>query len=186
VARVIVGIFLDTVSKCQHVEGILPYLRHERDDITDGFEKSSQTFVPLLTRASPQRSQNSIERLDTERMRSFGQRSDCQSSNSPHFGLLVVEAVGDTINELLQVRENSASHEDRNLLDDLDTCVPSLPRLPALADSVEERHKGRDGKSGSDDGEGSGSRVPDVLVRVIDIRTHCANHMGEAGSLTKI
>lgn len=77
-----------------------------------------------------------------------------------------------------QMRQDGTSHQDSDLLDDLNTSMPSLPGLLAPAHSLEERQEGGDTQSRCNDGEGTGRGVTDVLVQVINVGTHGGDHSG--------
>ena len=47
----------------------------------------------------------------------------------------------DDLDEVLEVRQDGAAHEDGDLLHDLDACVARLPRLLALAHSLEKNKR---------------------------------------------
>lgn len=55
-----------------------------------------------------------------------------------------------------------------------------------MTDCFEKRKERRDSQRGSDDGECAGRRIPDIVIVVIDIRTHGGNHRGKPRSLGKV
>jgi hypothetical protein len=83
--------------------------------------------------------------------------------------LFIFETMSDRFDQVLQVRQDSASHHDGDLLDDLDTGVTSLPGLLRSTDGFEEGEEGRNTEGGSDDRESTSGSVTNVLVGVIDI-----------------
>mmetsp|Transcript_16124 Transcript_16124/g.34854 ORF Transcript_16124/g.34854 Transcript_16124/m.34854 type:complete len:263 (-) Transcript_16124:1194-1982(-) len=94
--------------------------------------------------------------------------------------------MGDDVHHLLQVGQDSAAHEDGNLLHDLDTSVSRLPTLLGLAHSPQEQEQGWDAQSRSHHSEGSGCCVSHVLIRMIDIRSHSGDHGGQTSSLGEV
>ena len=115
------------------------FLVHERDDVSHGFEETGETLTTLLARASPKRVENLVEALDTEWVGGFSQRSQSEGSDCADLRLFIVKVVADAVNKTLQVWKYGTAHKDGNLLHDLDTGVTRLPRLLALADSLQER-----------------------------------------------
>lgn len=79
--------------------------------------------------------------------------------------------------------QDGAAHEDGNLLNNLDTSVPSLPRLLAATYSLQERHERRDSQSGGHHRKGSRCGVTHVLVNIVNVRSHGGDHGGQACSL---
>ena len=96
------------------------------------------------------------------------------------------QVVRDTVYKALQMGKDGATHQDGDLLNDLDTGVPSLPGLLAAADGTKEGKKGRDTKGRGHDCKGSGCCVSHVFIDMIDIRAHSADHSGETSGLGKI
>lgn len=64
--------------------------------------------------------------------------------------------------------------------------MPSLPRLFAATDSLEERQQRRYPESRRHNGERPGRRVTHVLVDIVDIWSHGRNHRRQACSLGQI
>lgn len=79
--------------------------------------------------------------------------------------------------------KNGTPHEDSDLLDNLDSCVSGLPRLLALTHGLQEGQQGGDPQGRGYDSEGPGGSVTDVLVQVVNVRSHCGDHGGQTCSL---
>jgi len=161
-------------------------LIHQGDDVANSLEEAGQALAPLLARAGPQRVEDVVEALDTVRVRCLGQRSNGQTGHGPHLGLLVVQVGPNAVNKLLEMGQDCAAHQDGNLLHNLDAGVAGLPRLLAAADSPEEGKEGGDAQSRGNDGESSGGGVSHVLVHVVDVGPHDADHGREARGFGKV
>ena len=61
------------------------------------------------------------------------QGGQSEGSDGPNLLLVVHQAVFDDLHQGPQVWEDGATHQDGDLLDDLDASVPGLPRLLRLA-----------------------------------------------------
>lgn len=72
----------------------------------------------------------------------------------------------------------NATHNTGNthLHDDLDSRVPSLPRLAALTHGLKERQQCGDAQRRRHHGKRTRRRVTHVLIQVVDVRPHCRNH----------
>mmetsp|Transcript_20615 Transcript_20615/g.45128 ORF Transcript_20615/g.45128 Transcript_20615/m.45128 type:complete len:338 (+) Transcript_20615:1311-2324(+) len=114
---------------------------HEGNDVTDGLEERSKTLTAMFADTLPQGPQHCVEGLDAVWRRGLGQSRQRQCCDGPDLLLLVLEAVRDDIDHLLQVGKNSAAHEDSDLLDYLDARVASLPTLLRLAHSSQEKQQ---------------------------------------------
>ncbi|RUP50240.1 LOW QUALITY PROTEIN: hypothetical protein BC936DRAFT_139884 [Jimgerdemannia flammicorona] len=159
---------------------------HQRNDIPDGLEERREPLPAVLTDARPERLEYGVERFDTVGGGSFGEGGDGEGGDGANLLLFVLKAVGDGVDEVLEMREHGAAEEDGDLLHNLDTCVARLPRLFGLAHRLEEGQQRRDAQSGGHDREGARRRVTHVLVHVIDVRTHGRDHGRKARSLGKI
>jgi len=80
--------------------------------------------------------------------------------------LFIFQTALDGFNKGSEMGKDRASHQNGDLLRDLDTCVASLPGLSTAADGFEERQQRRDAQRGSDDGEGASSCVTNVPVAI--------------------
>lgn len=80
------------------------------------------------------------------------------------------------LDQTAKVRQNGAAHEDGDLLHNLDACVPSLPGLLAFTHSFQEREERGDPEGGGYNSKGSGGGVSDILVHVVNIRSHRGDH----------
>lgn len=87
------------------------------------------------------------------------------------------------LHKVLEVRQDGTAHEDGNLLDNFDACVASLPRLLAFAHSFQEGQQGGNAQGRCHDGKGASCGVTDVLIHVVNIRTHGGNHGSQTSSL---
>ena len=85
-----------------------------------------------------------------------------------------LEAILDDGHKALQVWQHRASHEDGNLLHNLDTSVPRLPRLFALTHSLEEWQQCRRPEGHRNNGEGARCRISHILDKV---RRECAGEL---------
>lgn len=85
--------------------------------------------------------------------------------------------------QVLEMWEDGTPHENSDLLDDLDARVSGLPRLLALTNGLQEGQQRGNPQGRGDDGEGPGRRVTDVLVQVVNVRSHCRDHCGQTCSL---
>lgn len=82
----------------------------------------------------------------------------------------------DNLHQAAKVGQNGAAHEDGDLLHDLDACVSGLPGLLAFTHSFEEGQERGNTESRGHHGERSGCGVSDVLVHVVDVRSHRGDH----------
>jgi hypothetical protein len=91
------------------------------------------------------------------------------------------ERLGDTVDKILGVGENSTSHRG-DLLDNMNAGASSRPVFLAPVNGVEGGKERRDAKNGSDNGGCMSCGVPDILVGVVDPESHGGDHMGKTGS----
>ena len=93
-------------------------------------------------------------------------REVCEKLNK-----MMQEERGSTNNfdQTLQMREDSAAHENGDLLYDLDTRVTCLPALLALTHGLKEGKECGDTKRRCDDRERTSCGVTHVLIQVVDI-----------------
>eukprot|EP00968_Pinguiococcus_pyrenoidosus_P024619 scaffold4871_cov260-Pinguiococcus_pyrenoidosus.AAC.6 len=159
---------------------------HQWDDEPNGLQEGRQALATVRPDALPERHQHAVEGLDPVGVRGLRQGRDGERGDGAHLLLVVHEAVLDDVHHLLQVRQDGAAHEDRDLLDDLDAGVARLPALPALAHGLEERQQRRHPERGGDDSESSRGGVSNVLVHVVDVRPHGRDHRGEARGLAEV
>mmetsp|Transcript_35291 Transcript_35291/g.51854 ORF Transcript_35291/g.51854 Transcript_35291/m.51854 type:complete len:369 (+) Transcript_35291:906-2012(+) len=140
----------------------------------------------MRPRANPQRLEHRVKRLNAIGCGRLGKRRQRQRCDGAHLLLLIREPCFHDLNHLLEVRQHSTAHKNCNLLNDLDTCVPSLPRLLTLAHSLEEGQQRGDAERRGHDSKGTRRGVTHILVQVVDIGTHSGNHRGQPSSLRQV
>mmetsp|Transcript_25028 Transcript_25028/g.71298 ORF Transcript_25028/g.71298 Transcript_25028/m.71298 type:complete len:651 (-) Transcript_25028:1818-3770(-) len=111
---------------------------HQWDDVTDSLQEGRQALATMLADALPEGSQHSVEGLDAVWRGSLSECSQCQGANGTDLLLLILQAVGDDINHLLQVGQHGAAHENSDLLHNFDAGVSGLPALLRLAHRTQE------------------------------------------------
>lgn len=87
------------------------------------------------------------------------------------------------LHQAAQVWQDCTAHQDGNLLHNLDACVPGLPGFLAFTHSFEEGQKRGNTESWSHHSKSSGCGVSDVLVHVVNVRSHCGDHCSQTSSL---
>ncbi|KAJ6372030.1 hypothetical protein OIU77_002369 [Salix suchowensis] len=85
-----------------------------------------------------------------------------------------------------QMGKNSTANQNSNLLNNFDSSVPSLPRFLTLTHSFQEGQQRRNPESRSNNTESSRSCVSNILINIINIRTHSSNHGGQTSCFTQI
>mmetsp|Transcript_33286 Transcript_33286/g.56617 ORF Transcript_33286/g.56617 Transcript_33286/m.56617 type:complete len:659 (+) Transcript_33286:1233-3209(+) len=161
-------------------------LLHQRDDVPDRLQERRQSLPVVLQRPLPQRADDRVEALDPVGMRRLRQRRDGEGPHGPHLGLLVRQAVPHGVHELAQVGEDGASHEEGDLLHDLDARVARLPRLAGSAHRLQEREEAGHAEGRGDDGERPRGGVAHVLVGAVDVRAHRGYHGAEPRGLGEV
>ncbi len=131
---------------------------------TNSLQEGSKTLPAVSWRAFPKGLQNAVEWLDTIGSCRLSQRRNGQSCNGSHLLLFICKPFCDDLNNTLEMRQDGTTHENSNLLNDLDACVAGLPRLLTQAYGLEERQQGRDAQRRRDNRKGTGSCVTHVLV----------------------
>ena len=91
------------------------------------------TFSAVGADTLPEGFEDRVEALDAVGRGGFGQGGDGQGRDGAHLLLLVDQSVLDDLDEVAQVGQDGAAHQDGDLLHDLDARVARLPRLFALA-----------------------------------------------------
>lgn len=91
----------------------------------------------------------------------------------------------DNLHQAAKVGQDGTAHKDGNLLHDLDARVSGLPGLLAFTHGFKEGQEGGDAKGRGHHCKGSSCGVSDILVHVVNIRSHCGNHRSQTGSLGK-
>lgn len=89
----------------------------------------------------------------------------------------------DNLHQTAEMGQDSAAHENSDLLYDLDACVTSLPGFLALANSLEERQERWNAQGRRHDGKSTSCRISHILVHVVNVRPHGGDHGGQTGSL---
>ncbi len=140
----------------------------------------------MLSRTDPERLEHVFEALDAIGGRCLGERCQGQRRHGLDLLLLVFEPLLYAVDETFQMREDGATHHDGDLLDDADARVARLPAFLGAAHCLEEGQQGRDAESRSDDGKGACGGVADVLVDVVDVWAHGADHVGQTGGFGKV
>mmetsp|Transcript_11367 Transcript_11367/g.19016 ORF Transcript_11367/g.19016 Transcript_11367/m.19016 type:complete len:224 (-) Transcript_11367:1110-1781(-) len=84
------------------------------------------------------------------------------------------------------MRQDSATHENGYLLNDLDAGVTRLPRFLRGAHGAQERQQRRNAERRGDDRERTRRRVAHVLVHVINVRSHGGDHHGQSRRFRQI
>jgi hypothetical protein len=100
--------------------------------------------------------------------------------------LVILEANADTVDEAFEVWQNSTAHHDRNLLDDSAASMSCLPGLLASTYCSQKGKKSRNAKSLGYDSESSCGSVAYVLINMINIRSHGADHVSETSGFAKV
>mmetsp|Transcript_48257 Transcript_48257/g.149019 ORF Transcript_48257/g.149019 Transcript_48257/m.149019 type:complete len:950 (-) Transcript_48257:252-3101(-) len=159
---------------------------HQGNDVSDRLQEGGQALAAVLADALPQGPQHRVEGLNAVGRGGLRQSGQRQRRDGPDLLLLVLEAVGDDVHHLLQVRQHGAAHKDGDLLHDLDPRVPGLPALLRLADGPEEEEERGDAERRGDHGEGARRGVAHVLVGVVDVRAHGGDHRGQARGLRQV
>ena len=72
----------------------------------------------------------------------IGQRRKRKGGHGPNLLLFVIQSMRNSINQIPKVRQNGATHHNRDLLDNPNTGVAGLPRFLAPTDGLQERKKG--------------------------------------------
>jgi len=116
------------------------------------------------------------------------ERGGAQALSPGDIGILArTRRVLERVREALQVEgipvQDGTTHENGNLLDNFDACVASLPRLLAFAHSFQEGQQGGNTQGRCHDSKGTSCGVTDVLIHVVNIRTHGGNHGSQTSSL---
>ena len=88
---------------------------HQRDNEADRFEERSEPFAAVLPDAAPQRTEDGVEGFDSVGVRRLGEGRKGERADRPHLLLLVGQAVRDDSDEVVQVGEHGAPHQDRDL-----------------------------------------------------------------------
>jgi len=89
-------------------------------------------------------------------------------------------------NQTFEVRKNCTSHQDCNLLHNLDACMSSLPRLFAATNSFQERKQRGNTQCRCHYSKCSSCCVTDILINVVNIWSHCRYHSCQASSFSQI
>ncbi len=136
--------------------------------------------------SDPKRFQYIVKTFDTIRVCCLRQGGNGQACLCPDFALVVLEAYTDTVYQTFEVRKNSTAHHDRNLLNDSAASMSCLPGLFTSTHCSQEWKKGRYAESLRNNGESSSGSVAYVLIYVVNIGSHCTDHVSETSSLAKI
>ena len=99
------------------------------------------TFSSMRSDTLPEGLEDGIERFDTVGRGGFGQSGDGQRGDGTDFLLLVDQPVLDDFDEGAEMRQDGATHQNGDLLDDLDARVTRLPGLLRLTDGLEKGQK---------------------------------------------
>ena len=77
-------------------------------------------------------------RVFTPTQTGLGERRQSKSGHRADLRLLVLETVGDAVDQVTQMRKDGTAHHNRNLLHDTDTGVTGLPGLLRATDGFQE------------------------------------------------
>ena len=161
-------------------------LLHQGYHEPDRLQERGQSLAVMLARPLPQRAYDRIEALDAVGVGRLRQRRYRERCHHADLRLLVRESVTDDLDELPQVRQHRAAHQERDLLHDLDPSVPGHPALAAAAHRLQEREEARHAQGRGHHREGARRRVPDVFVGAVDVGSHRGYHRAEPCRLREV
>ena len=94
--------------------------------------------------------------------------------------------VFNNLHQVSEMGQDGTSHQNSNLLHDLDSSMTCLPGFLTLTHRLQEGQQWRCPEGRCHHSESSGRRVTNVFVDVVDIRPHSRDHGSETSSLCEI